>query len=32
MFDAAGFRRMAETGGHSAGLPRILVRLVFDVD
>jgi GNAT superfamily N-acetyltransferase len=29
MFDAAGFRRVVETGGHSAGLPRILVRLDF---
>jgi GNAT superfamily N-acetyltransferase len=27
MFDRAGFRRVVETGGHSAGLPRILVRL-----
>lgn len=27
MFDRAGFRRAAETNGHSAGLPRILVRL-----
>ena len=30
MFDAAGFQRVAETGGHSAGLPRLLVRLAFD--
>jgi len=29
MFDRAGFRRVAETGGHSAGLPRLLVRLDF---
>lgn len=29
MFDRAGFRRVVETGGHSAGLPRILVRLDF---
>jgi len=29
MFDAAGFRRVVETGGHSAGLPRLLVRLDF---
>lgn len=29
MFDAAGFRRVLETGAHSAGLPRILVRLDF---
>ncbi|MFN8629024.1 MAG: GNAT family N-acetyltransferase [Chloroflexota bacterium] len=29
MFDDAGFRRAAETGGHSAGLPRIRVRLDF---
>ena len=27
MFDTAGFRRVAETQGHSAGLPRLLVRL-----
>lgn len=27
MFDAAGFRRVMETGAHSARLPRILVRL-----
>ena len=27
MFDRAGFRRVLETGGHSAGLPRLLVRL-----
>jgi GNAT superfamily N-acetyltransferase len=27
MFDAAGFRRVVETDGHSGGLPRILVRL-----
>ena len=27
MFDRAGFRRVVETGGHSAHLPRILVRL-----
>jgi hypothetical protein len=30
MFDAAGFRRVVETNAHSAGLPRILVRLDFD--
>jgi len=30
MFDAAGFRRVGETGAHSARLPRILVRLDFD--
>jgi GNAT superfamily N-acetyltransferase len=30
MFDRAGFRRVVETGGHSAGLPRILVRLDLD--
>jgi GNAT superfamily N-acetyltransferase len=29
MFDAAGFRRVLETGARSAGLPRILVRLDF---
>jgi GNAT superfamily N-acetyltransferase len=29
MFDAGGFRRVVETRGHSAGLPRILVRLDF---
>jgi hypothetical protein len=29
MFDGAGFRRVVETGAHSAGLPRILVRLDF---
>jgi GNAT superfamily N-acetyltransferase len=29
MFDAAGFRRVVETNAHSAGLPRILVRLDF---
>jgi hypothetical protein len=29
MFDRAGFRRVLETDGHSAGLPRILVRLDF---
>lgn len=29
MFDAAGFRRVLETAGHSAGLPRLLVRLDF---
>ncbi len=29
MFDAAGFRRVLETGAHSAGLPRLLVRLDF---
>jgi GNAT superfamily N-acetyltransferase len=27
MFDAAGFRRVTETGAHSGRLPRILVRL-----
>src|SRR5262245_32161933 len=27
MFDRAGFRRVVQTDGHSAGLPRILVRL-----
>jgi GNAT superfamily N-acetyltransferase len=27
MFDRAGFRRVTETAGHSARLPRILVRL-----
>jgi len=27
MFDAAGFRRMLVTKGHSGGLPRLLVRL-----
>jgi GNAT superfamily N-acetyltransferase len=32
MFDRAGFRRVAETGGHSAGLPRLLMRLEFDAD
>ena len=30
MFDAAGFRRVLETDAHSAGLPRLLVRLDFD--
>ncbi len=30
MFEAAGFRRAALTGGHSAGLPRWLMRLEFD--
>ncbi len=30
MFDEAGFRRVLETGAHSAGLPRLLVRLDFD--
>lgn len=29
MFDAAGFRRVLVTKGHSAGLPRLLVRLDF---
>jgi GNAT superfamily N-acetyltransferase len=29
MFDRAGFHRVLETGGHAAGLPRILVRLDF---
>ncbi len=29
MFDAAGFRRVVETGARSAGLSRILVRLDF---
>jgi GNAT superfamily N-acetyltransferase len=32
MFDRAGFRRVTETGGHSARLPRILVRLDLDAD
>ncbi|HEX5241174.1 MAG TPA: GNAT family N-acetyltransferase [Candidatus Limnocylindrales bacterium] len=27
MFDRAGFRRVVETNAHSAGLPRLLVRL-----
>ena len=27
MFDRAGFRRVLETGAHSAGLTRLLVRL-----
>lgn len=27
MFDAAGFQRLLVTDGHSAGLPRLLVRL-----
>lgn len=31
MFDAAGFRRVLTTGGHSAGLPRLLVRLDLPV-
>jgi GNAT superfamily N-acetyltransferase len=31
MFDAAGFRRVLQTDAHSAGLPRLLVRLDFDV-
>ena len=30
MFDKAGFRRVLETDAHSAGLPRLLVRLDFD--
>jgi GNAT superfamily N-acetyltransferase len=30
MFDDAGFRRVLETDAHSAGLPRLLVRLDFD--
>jgi GNAT superfamily N-acetyltransferase len=30
MFDAAGFRRVVVTNAHSAGLPRILVRLDFE--
>jgi GNAT superfamily N-acetyltransferase len=30
MFDKAGFRRVLETGAHSAGLPRLLVRFDFD--
>ena len=30
MFDEAGFRRVLETDAHSAGLPRLLVRLDFD--
>ena len=30
MFDAAGFRRVLETDAHSAGLPRILMRLDLD--
>lgn len=29
MFDKAGFRRVLETNAHSAGLPRLLVRLDF---
>jgi hypothetical protein len=29
MFDAAGFRRVSTTHAHSAGLPRLLVRLNF---
>ena len=29
MFDKAGFRRVLETRAHSAGLPRLLVRLDF---
>ena len=29
MFDAAGFRRVLVTNGHSGGLPRHLVRLDF---
>ncbi len=29
MFDAAGFRRVLTTDGHSAGLPRLLARLEF---
>lgn len=30
MFDAAGFRRVLVTAGHSGGFPRILVRLDFE--
>jgi GNAT superfamily N-acetyltransferase len=30
MFDAAGFRRVQLTYGHSGGLPRLLVRLDFE--
>jgi GNAT superfamily N-acetyltransferase len=30
MFDQAGFCRVLETSAHSAGLPRLLVRLDFD--
>lgn len=30
MFDRAGFRRVLETSAHSAGLPRLLVRLDLD--
>ena len=30
MFDAAGFRRVLVTDGHSGGLPRLLVRLDFE--
>jgi len=30
MFDQAGFRRVLQTDAHSAGLPRLLVRLDFD--
>ena len=30
MFDAAGFRRVRFTKGHSGGLPRLLVRLDFE--
>ena len=29
MFDAAGFRRVTVTDGHSGGLRRLLVRLDF---
>jgi GNAT superfamily N-acetyltransferase len=32
MFDAAGFRRVLVTKGHSGGLPRLLVRLDLAVD
>jgi hypothetical protein len=32
MFDRAGFRRVLETDAHSAGLPRLLVRLDFNGD
>lgn len=32
MFDAAGFRRVPVTDGHSAGLPRLLVRLDLHSD
>jgi hypothetical protein len=29
MFEKAGFRRVVETSAHSAGRPRILMRLMF---